>query len=99
MNFGLQVVLTAHPGKGAELAEAMLRASQLLARVEDCLIYIVQVAEADEHKILITEVWRSRQAHRDSLSIPAVRELIGKARPLIQAMEHHPARTLGGKGL
>jgi quinol monooxygenase YgiN len=99
MEFGMQAVLTAHAGQGAELAELMLEASRLVGHLSGCKIYIVQRAITDVDKILITEVWADQASHQASLQDPAIRELIGRARPLIAGMEHLPATPLGGKGL
>lgn len=99
MKFGMQAVLTAQAGKGAELAELMLEASRLVSHLSGCEIYIVQRAIADTDKILITEVWADQTSHQASLADPAVRELIGRARPMIAGMEHQLATPLGGKGL
>lgn len=99
MKYGMQAVMTAQTGKGSELAEIMLKASKIVADAKGCEIYIVQVSTVDDDKILITEVWESQEAHKASLSIPEVREIISKARPLIKDMEHSPAKPLGGKGL
>jgi len=99
MKFGMQAVLTAQVGKGAELADLMLEASRLVSHLSGCEIYIVQLAIEDADKILITEVWADQASHQASLTDPAVRELIGRARPLIAGMEHQLATPLGGKGL
>jgi quinol monooxygenase YgiN len=99
MKFGMQAVLTAQAGKGAELAELMLEASRLVSHLSGCEIYIVQRAIADADKILITEVWADQTSHQASLTDPAVRELIGRARPMIAGMEHQLATPVGGKGL
>jgi quinol monooxygenase YgiN len=99
MKFGMQAVLTAQTGKGTELAELMLEASRLVGHLSGCEIYIVQRAISDADKILITEVWADQTSHQASLTDPAVRELIGRARPIIAGMEHQLATPLGGKGL
>src|SRR5690554_538865 len=64
-----------------------------------CELYIVQTSLTDESKILVTEVWESKEAHQGSLANEKVRELIGKAKPIIVGMEHHPAIFVGGHGL
>lgn len=99
MKFGMQVVMTAQPGKGGELGELMLKASEVVAELDGCGIYIVQVSVEDADKVLVAEVWESSEAHKTALANPAVLELIMKARPLIAEMEHHIAKPLGGKGL
>lgn len=99
MKFGMQAVLTAATGKGGELADVMLQASRTVSTLEGCELYVVQQSLTDESKILITEVWESKEAHQASLTNEKVRELIGKAKPIIVGMEHHPAKFLGGHGL
>lgn len=99
MKFGMQAVLTATEGKGDELADIMLQASHAVSNVNGCVLYIVQQSVTDESKILITEVWESKEAHQASLANQKVRELIGKAKPIIAGMEHHPASLVGGHGI
>jgi quinol monooxygenase YgiN len=99
MKFGMQVVMTAQAGKGEELAQIMLNASNAVSTLKGCEIYIVQVAANDSDKILIAEVWASQKDQQASLANQEVRDLISQARPLIAVREHIPAKPLGGKGL
>ena len=52
-----------------------------------CISYIVAEDLADADALWITEIWESKEAHQASLSLPAVREAIGKGRPLIAAFD------------
>ena len=99
MKFGMQGVLTAVEGKGEELADIMLQASRVVSSIDGCLLYIVQQSLTDTSKILITEVWESKEAHQASLTDERVRELIMKAKPIIVSMQHHPAAFVGGHGV
>lgn len=99
MKFGMQVVMTAIPGKGEELAAIMLDASKRVSKLKGCLIYVVQLSTSKKDTVLITEVWASVEDHKASLSAPEIRELIGNARPLIAGMVHHTAKPLGGVGI
>ncbi len=99
MKFGMQVVMTATPGKGDELAALMLDASKLVSKLKGCQIYVVQLSTSEKDTVLITEVWESEDDHKASLSVPEIRELIGRARPLIATMVHHNAKPLGGVGI
>ena len=99
MKFGMQAVLTATPNEGQALAQIMLEASAIVASLQGCELYVVQQALTDETKVLITEVWASQADHQASLSNEQVRALIGRAKPIIARMEHHPAKCLGGHGL
>ncbi len=99
MKFGMQAALTAQVGKGKDLADSMLEASKLVSNLTGCEIYIVQRANDNPDKILITEVWTDQASHQASLTDTAVRELIGRTRPLIAGIEHQLTSPLGGKGL
>lgn len=78
--YGLVGQMQAAPGKRAELVGYLLEGS---AAMPGNLAYIVAEDLADADAIWITEVWRSKVDHEASLSLPAVRQTIAKARPLI----------------
>lgn len=99
MNFGMQVVMKANPGNGEELAALMLHASELVAPLKGCKLYVVQLSTSEKDSVLITEVWDTKEDHQASLAVPAIRELIAKARPLISGMAHQTGKPLGGHGL
>lgn len=81
--YGLVGELKAVPGKRAELVGYLLEGS---GAMPGNLAYIVAEDLSDPDAIWITEVWRSKADHDNSLSLPAVREVIAKARPLIAGM-------------
>jgi len=56
MNFGMQVVMKANPGNGEELAALMLHASELVAPLKGCKLYVVQLSTSEKDSVLITEV-------------------------------------------
>jgi quinol monooxygenase YgiN len=78
--YGLVGELKAVPGKRAELVGYLLEGTRAMP---GNLAYIVAEDLSDPDAIWITEVWRSKADHANSLSLPAVRETIAKARPLI----------------
>lgn len=84
--FGLHGSILSQPGQRGALAERMLEASRLMDDAPGCELYLVSVSEADDDEVWITEVWTSEADHDASLSLPGVRELIGRARPLIAGM-------------
>lgn len=47
------------------------------------IAYLVAEDLEDANSIWITEVWRTKTDHANSLQLPAVQEAIGKARPHI----------------
>lgn len=78
--YGLIGQLKAVPGKRAELVAILLEAS---AAMEGNLLYLVAEDLADPDLIWITEVWRTRTDHANSLKPAAVQAAITRARPLI----------------
>jgi quinol monooxygenase YgiN len=78
--YGLIGQLKAMPGKRAELVAILLEASQAM---EGNLLYLVAEDIEDPDLIWITEVWRTRTDHANSLKPAAVQAAIARARPLI----------------
>ena len=71
-----------------------------IAGMPGCLSYIVAKDPTDADAIWITEVWDSEESHGASLSLPAVEEAIGRARPLIAGFDSSiPTEAVGGHGL
>jgi quinol monooxygenase YgiN len=98
--FGLHGKLTAHPGQRDALLAILLDAADLVGAAPGCEIYFVSTSHTEPDALWVTEVWRSEADHAASLSLPGVKELIVKAKPLIASMSD-AARTIpvGGKGL
>lgn len=95
--YGLVGKMTAKPGQRDALAAVLLDS---VSGMPGCLSYVVANDPVDADLLWITEVWESRDAHRASLALPAVRAAIAKGRPLIAGMES-VAETVprGGWGL
>lgn len=95
--FGLIGKMRAQPGQREALTKLLLSASEAMP---GCFSYIVANDQADPDALWITEVWDNEESHKASLSLPQVREAIGKARPLIAGFDSQ-TRTVpvGGIGL
>jgi quinol monooxygenase YgiN len=78
--YGLIGSLRAAPGKRDALV-AILAAGT--GGMPGCLSYVVARDTTDADTIWVTEVWDTKASHDASLSLPAVRAAIAKARPLI----------------
>ena len=78
--YGLVGELRAAPGKRAELVGYLLQGT---GGMTGNLAYIIAEDLADPDSIWITEVWRSKADHANSLTLPQVQATIAKARPLI----------------
>ena len=99
MSYGLFGKIVATPGQGDTLAGFLLEAAAGLDDVEGCHLYVVNRDLADPDAVWVMEVWDDADAHQASLQLPAVQELIARARPVIASMgERYELETIGGKG-
>ena len=95
--FGLIGKMVATPGNRDALAAAILGGT---GAMPGCLSYVVAKDPRDENALWITEVWESAESHKASLTLPQVREVIAKARPLIASFgDSVQSEPVGGVGL
>jgi len=95
--YGLIGKMTAAPGQRDALIALMLEGTE---GMPGCLSYVVATDPEDADAIWITEVWDSQESHAASLTLPAVRETISRARPLIARFEKGTITVpVGGVGL
>ena len=95
--YGLIGKIEIVPGKRDELAKILIDGA---AGMPGCLSYIVAGDQSDPDAIWITEVWKDRASHQESLSIPAVKAAIAQGRPLIVGFgERFETVPMGGYGL
>ncbi|MBA3940474.1 MAG: antibiotic biosynthesis monooxygenase [Sphingopyxis sp.] len=78
--YGLLGQMMAQPGKRAELVAIL---SEGTGAMPGNIAYLVGEDSANADAIWIVELWTSREAHADSLKLPAVQDAIKKGRPLI----------------
>lgn len=94
---GLIGKMKAKPGQRDALLEILLEGTSAMP---GCLSYVIARDPADADAIWITEVWDSKASHKASLSLPAVRAAIAKAKPLIAGFESGvETEPVGGHGL
>ena len=95
--YGLIGKFTAASGRRDELIAILLEG---IHDMPGCLSYIVARDPQDADAVWITEVWDSESSHKASLQLPAVKDAISKALPLI-ADFGSPQRVepVGGHGL
>ncbi|MBA3416427.1 MAG: antibiotic biosynthesis monooxygenase [Chloroflexia bacterium] len=95
--YGLIGKMTAKPGQRDALIEILLDG---VAGMPGCLSYVVALDPEDAAAIWITEVWETKERHEASLSLPAVKDAIGKGMPLIAGMDVSTVtEPVGGHGL
>jgi quinol monooxygenase YgiN len=94
--YGLIGKMTAVAGQRDALLKILLQVESM----PSCLSYVIARDPRDPDAIWITEVWESQQSHAASLTIPAVRDAITRARPLIAAFADQVITDpIGGHGL
>jgi len=95
--YGRQGTIVAKAGQREALA-AILLGSVRADAMPGCRLYLIGASEADADALLITEVWDNADAHKASLAVPAVREAIGRAMPLIERVGGDGMVVLAGFG-
>ena len=93
--------LTAKSGHREALANMLLEASELVSTAKGCKIYVIGKDATDENAVYVTEIWDSKEDHDNSLNVDGVRELIGKAMPLLDGKpsKGQELEILGGAGV
>lgn len=95
--YGLIGRMLAAPGQRAELETILLDG---VDGMPGCLSYIVARDTVNPDALWITEVWDSADSHKASLELPAVRDAITRAKPIIAGFDNHTeVQPVGGLGL
>ncbi len=94
--YGLIGQIEVVPGQRDELASVLAG----MGAMPGCISYVVAEDPAHPDALWVTEVWESKQAHADSLGLPAVQEAIARGRPLIAGFTSRiETKPVGGLGL
>jgi quinol monooxygenase YgiN len=94
---GLIGKMQAAPGQRDALIAILLEST---SGMPGCLSYVVATDPKDADAIWITEVWDSKDSHTASLTLPAVKAAIAKARPMIAGFgDYFTTEPVGGVGL
>lgn len=101
MKYLLHGKLSARQGHGKDLAGILIEASNLIKTAKGCNLYLVSKDGSNEEDVWVTEVWDSKEDHDNSLSVPGVKELIGKAMPILDGMpsKGRELELIGGHGI
>jgi quinol monooxygenase YgiN len=95
--YGLIGQMTAQPGQRHALQALLV---EHLGEMPGCRSYVVALDQADDDGLWVTEVWDDQASHAASLTLPAVQQLIARARPLIAGSGARIVTTpVGGIGL
>jgi quinol monooxygenase YgiN/mannose-6-phosphate isomerase-like protein (cupin superfamily) len=77
--------LTAATGRGEELADALLRAAEMLESEPGCELYLVNRAFDDPDAIWVTELWRDRDALERSIESEEARANVERVKAMLAA--------------
>jgi quinol monooxygenase YgiN len=95
--YGLIGKLRATPGNRDAVIAILLEGT---GEMPGCLSYVVATDPGDADAIWITEAWDSKESHAASLTLAAVQQAIGRARPMIAGFgERFETAPVGGVGL
>lgn len=95
--YGLIGKMKTVPGQRDKVISILL---EDISSMPGCLSYVVAKDPADPDAIWITEVWNNQESHKNSLSLPSVRDAIGRAKPLISGFDQSfETLPIGGHGL
>jgi quinol monooxygenase YgiN len=95
--YGLIGKIVAASGQREALLSILLEGT---AAMPGCRSYVIARDPADADALWVTEVWDDEASHRASLALPAVRDAIGRGKPLIVGFENRVVtEPVGGVGL
>jgi len=93
---GLIAKVTAVSGKREELIKILKEGTRSMP---GCRSYILAKDAVDENAIWVTEIWDTAASHDASLTLPAVKDSIAQAKPLIAGFERVAVTNpVGGVG-
>jgi quinol monooxygenase YgiN len=82
--YGLIAKLTAVLGKRDELIKILKEGTRSMP---GCRSYILAKDAVDANAVWVTEIWDSAASHDASLTLPAVKDCVAQAKPLIAGFE------------
>ncbi len=99
--YGLHGKLKATAGNGDKMAEILLAAAEMVSTARGCRLYAISRDENEPDAVWVTEIWDTKEDHDNSLKVPGVRELIGRAMPIIDGppQRGQELTVVGGFGI
>lgn len=99
MSYGYAGTMRTRSGHRDEVVGILLSGVDGL-REAGCQLYAVSVADSEPDLIWVTEVWDSKEAHDASLQLPATREAINRAMPMLTGdFTGQETTVVGGLGV
>jgi quinol monooxygenase YgiN len=88
--------MTAQPGKGDEVIEALLNAPSLSN--EDCVVFLVSRSAGNPDRVYVTEGWTSEQAHSSFFATEPAQALVARLQSLLAGDSQYVDEVpVGGK--
>ena len=99
--YGLLMKFKATEGMADQLASILLNAAKLVANAKGCQLYVVGKDSTDRNAVWVSEFWDSLEDHDQSLHVDGVKELMGRAMPLLDGRPEKVSEIeiLGGTGI
>ena len=82
--YGLIAKLTAVLGKRDALIRVLTEGTRSMP---GCRSYILAKDAAEENTVWVTEIWDSQASHDASFTLPAVKDSLAQAKPLVASFE------------
>jgi quinol monooxygenase YgiN len=99
MPYGYIGSMKTKPGRRAEVVAILVSGADGL-RQAGCDLYVVGVSNDDDVTIWVSETWQSAERHSASLHLPAAKEAIAKAMPLLTGeFTRQELTVVGGLGV
>jgi quinol monooxygenase YgiN len=96
--YGYLGSMRTRPGTRDDVVKILTSGSDGL-RAAGCELYLVGVDVEDPDKIWVTEMWRSKRHHDDSLQLPETKAAIAAAMPMLTGeFDGHEIEIVGGLG-
>ena len=96
--YGFRATLTAHPGKGDELVDVLLKATIGTgpATSENCAAFIVARTATNKDLVYVTEGWTTKERHAEVFASDNAKALIAKITPLVSDAQYQDEVLVGG---
>lgn len=95
--YGIIGKMIAAPNMREELIGILLNGTK---DMPGCLSYVISKDNENDRALWITEVWETREAHANSLTLPSVQEAIAAGKPMIEGFgERFETTPVGGQGI
>jgi len=82
VRYGYFGTMRVRPGHRDEVVATLVAGADALKAV-GCDLYVVGTSDTDSDLVWVNEVWASKQAHDDSLTLPEVKAAIARTMPLL----------------